>query len=210
MQQKSHQDNTYILNKKNIDPNPFQQFGRWFREAIDSVPNLPEAMVLATADKKGNTSARTVLLKQFDENGFIFYTNYESLKGKVLEENPNASLVFHWRELERQVCITGKVQRVSRQESAAYFHSRPRQSQISVHASKQSQIIKNRQELEESFARFTKEFEEEKVPLPPYWGGYLLVPNTIEFWLNQRNRMHDRLRYTRQNSDQWLLQRLSP
>ncbi len=112
--------------------------------------------------------------------------------------------------MERQVCITGKVQRVSRQESAAYFHSRPRQSQISVHASKQSQIIKNRQELEESFARFTKEFEGEKVPLPPYWGGYLLVPNTIEFWLNQRNRMHDRLRYTRQNSDQWLLQRLSP
>lgn len=210
MQQQSHPGNTRILNKKNIEPNPFQQFGRWFREAIDGVPNLPEAMVLATADKKGRTSARTVLLKQFDENGFVFYTNYESLKGKVLEENPNASLVFHWRELERQVCITGKVQRVSRQESASYFHSRPRQSQISVHASKQSQVIKNRKELEESFAHFTKEFEGKEVPLPPYWGGYRLVPNTIEFWLNQRNRMHDRLRYTRQNSGQWLLQRLSP
>ena len=210
MQQQSQQGNTHILNKKNIDPNPFQQFGRWFREAIDSVPNLPEAMVLATADKKGRTSARTVLLKQFDENGFVFYTNYESLKGKVLEENPNASLVFHWRELERQVCITGKVQRVSRQESASYFHSRPRQSQISVHASKQSQVIKNRQELEKSFAHFTEEFEGKEIPLPPYWGGYCLVPNTIEFWLNQRNRMHDRLRYTKQNSDKWLLQRLSP
>ena len=129
---------------------------------------------------------------------------------KEVEENPNASLVFHWRELERQVCITGKVQRVSRQESASYFRSRPRQSQISVHASKQSQVIKNRQELEESFAHFTKEFEGKEVSLPPYWGGYRLVPNTIEFWLNQRNRMHDRLRYTRQNSGQWLLQRLSP
>jgi pyridoxamine 5'-phosphate oxidase len=210
MQQQSHQDTTYTLNKKNIDPNPFQQFDRWFREAIDSVPNLPEAMVLATADKQGRTSARTVLLKQFDENGFVFYTNYESLKGTVLEVNPNASLVFHWRELERQVCITGKAQKVSRQESASYFHARPRQSQISVHASKQSQIVKNRQEIEENFAHFTQEFEGEEVPLPPYWGGYRLVPHTIEFWLNQRNRMHDRLRYTRQNNSQWLLQRLSP
>ena len=158
----------------------------------------------------GIVDSRVVLLKSHDENGFVFYTNYESLKGKVLEENPNASLVFYWKELERQICIIGKVQKISRQESTSYFHSRPRQSQISVHASEQSQIINNRQELEENFAHFTKEFEGKEVPLPPYWGGYRLVPNTIEFWLNQRDRMHDRLRYTRQNSGQWLLQRLSP
>ena len=210
MQHEPGRAKTSILSKKDVDPDPFRQFDQWFQEAVDSVPTLPEAMSLATADREGRTSARTVLLKQFDEGGFVFFTNYESLKSEQLEENPSAALVFHWRELERQICITGKVKRTSRQESESYFHSRPRLSQIAVHASRQSQVIENRQELEESFARSTKELEGQEVPLPAYWGGYRLAPVTIEFWQNQHDRLHDRLRYTRRSDGQWLLERLSP
>ena len=210
MQHEPGRAQTSILSKKDVDPNPFHQFNQWFQEAVASVPILPEAMALATANKEGRTSTRTVLLKQFDESGFVFFTNYESLKSKELEENPSAALVFHWRELERQICITGEVQRTSRQESESYFHSRPRQSQIAVHASRQSQVIESRQELEESFARLAKELEGQEVPLPAYWGGYRLAPVTIEFWQNQRDRLHDRLRYTRRSDGKWRLERLSP
>jgi pyridoxamine 5'-phosphate oxidase len=210
MQDKAERPLTSVLSKKDVDPNPFKQFDRWFQEAVASVPTLPEAMALATTNGNGDTSIRTVLLKQVDESGFVFYTNYESRKARELAENSSAALAFHWRELERQICITGTVVKTSRQESESYFSTRPRMSQIAVHASKQSEVIQNRQELEDRFARLVSDFEGKEVPVPSYWGGYRLVPSAIEFWQNQRDRLHDRLLYTRQSDGKWLLERLSP
>ncbi len=198
------------LTRKNVDPNPFKQFEQWFQAAVEAEPVLPEAVSLATATREGRLSSRMVLLKDFDETGFVFYTNYESRKGIELAENPNAALVFYWRQLERQICITGTVSRVSREESEAYFRTRPRGSQIGALTSPQSQVVASREVLERRFQQLMAEYEGREIPLPSYWGGYRLSPDTIEFWQGRSDRLHDRFLYKRQSGGPWQLERLSP
>lgn len=210
MQKRSEAYSSSGFRKTHADPNPFKQFDRWFREAEAAVPMLPEAMTLATADAQGRPSARMVLLKHFDEDGFVFFTDYRSPKAKELAENPEAALVFHWRELERQIRITGRVQRIPRGESEAYFQTRPRASQIAAHASKQSRALQSREELESRYRKLSQGFQGKEISLPPSWGGYRLAPATIEFWQHREDRLHDRLLYNRQSGDQWGIQRLSP
>ena len=193
-----------------MDPNPFKQFEQWFQAATEAEPVLPEAVSLATATREGRLSSRMVLLKDFDESGFVFYSNYESRKGLELAENPNAALVFYWRQLERQICITGTVSRVSREESEAYFRTRHRGSQIGALTSSQSQVVASREVLEKRFQQLTAEYEGREVPLPSYWGGYRLSPATIEFWQGRSDRLHDRFLYKRQPGGPWQLERLSP
>lgn len=198
------------LNKRDADSNPFRQFQLWFTEAEAAVPILPNAMTLATATPEGVPSARVVLLKSFDEQGFVFYTNYESRKGIELDENPAAALVFYWAELARQVRITGRVTRTSRAESEAYFRTRPLDSQLGALASRQSQVIPSREVLEAKMDELFKKHLGEQVPYPSFWGGYRLAPTTIEFWQNRPSRLHDRLRYTKLDDGEWLIERLSP
>lgn len=198
------------LRKKEADPNPIKQFERWFQQSVAAEPVLPEAITLSTADKEGRPSARMVLLKAFDERGFVFYTNYQSRKSKELGENPHAALLLYWRQLQRQISITGTVSRVSRQESETYFRTRARASQISAHASRQSDVIASREVLEDRFEKLTAEYAGQEVPLPSYWGGYRLFPHTIEFWQGRPDRLHDRLLYKRQPDGGWRMERLSP
>jgi pyridoxamine 5'-phosphate oxidase len=198
------------LNEGDLDPNPFTQFDKWFEQALIANLTLPDAMTLATAAKDGTPSARIVVLRGFDERGFIFYTNYESQKGRELAENPRAALVFHWAELERQVRITGLVSRISHEESENYFRSRPLESRLSALASRQSQIISSRQVLENRVEQFMKAYPDGNIPLPLDWGGFRLLPNTLEFWQGRISRLHDRFRYTRQSDNSWLIERLSP
>ncbi len=193
-----------------MDPNPFKQFEQWFQAAVAAEPVLPEAVSLATATREGRLSSRMVLLKDFDETGFVFYTNYESRKGLELAENPNAALVFYWRQLERQICITGTVSKVSREESEAYFRTRPRGSQIGALTSSQSRVVASREVLENRFQQLLAEYEGREIPLPSYWGGYRLSPATIEFWQGRSDRLHDRFLYQRQSGGPWQLERLSP
>ncbi|MCH8320443.1 MAG: pyridoxamine 5'-phosphate oxidase [Acidobacteria bacterium] len=209
MQPKSPRE-TPGLTRKNVDPNPFKMFEQWFQAASEAEPVLPEAVSLATATREGRLSSRMVLLKDFDETGFVFYTNYESRKGLELAENPNAALVFYWRQLERQICITGTVSRVSREESEAYFRTRPRGSQIGALTSSQSQVVASREVLEKRFQQLMAEYEGREIPLPSYWGGYRLSPDTIEFWQGRSDRLHDRFLYKRQSGGPWQLERLSP
>ncbi len=198
------------FSKTEADPDPIKQFDRWFQDGLAAEPELPEAASLSTAGADGRPSARIVLLKGFDERGFVFYTNYESRKGRDLSENPHAALVLHWRPLKRQISITGTVDKVSRQESEKYYRTRPRGSQIGGHASRQSQVISSRQVLEERFLEVTAEYEGKEIPLPSYWGGYRLCPEAIEFWQGRPDRLHDRLLYTRQSGGLWQIQRLAP
>ncbi|MFB3141472.1 MAG: pyridoxamine 5'-phosphate oxidase [Acidobacteriota bacterium] len=209
MQPKSPRE-TPGLTRKNVDPNPFKMFEQWFQAASEAEPVLPEAVSLATATREGRLSSRMVLLKDFDETGFVFYTNYESRKGMELAENPNAALVFYWRQLERQICITGTVSRVSREESEAYFRTRPRGSQIGALTSSQSRVVASREVLEKRFQQLMAEYEGREVPVPSYWGGYRLSPDTIEFWQGRSDRLHDRFLYKRQSGGPWQLERLSP
>ena len=197
------------LNEKDVDPNPFLQFGRWFNQAEYAVPILPNAMTLATTDMNGVPSARVVLLKDFDEQGFVFYTNYESPKGRDLDLNSIASLCFYWSELGRQVRITGTVSKTSREESEAYFHTRPVDSQLGAWASNQSEVIADREVLEARMAEVVRKYEGKQIPLPPYWGGYRVAPSVIEFWQSRPSRLHDRLRYSRHGRD-WVIERLAP
>jgi pyridoxamine 5'-phosphate oxidase len=197
------------LSEASLDPNPFQQFSRWFQQALDAALPEPNAMTLATATREGKASARIVLLKIFDEQGFVFYTNYESQKGKELAENPYAALVFHWIELERQVCAAGRVSRVSREESESYFHSRPVGSQLGAWASRQSQVISGREILEDRLKQLEKDYRDKLIPLPSDWGGFRLAPEMIEFWQGRPNRLHDRLRY-RLLDRRWVIERLAP
>ena len=198
------------LDEQDLDANPFKQFEKWFQEAIDAKLDLPDAMTLATAMKDGIPSARIVLLRGLDERGFVFYTDYESQKGKELAENPNAALVFYWRELDRQVRITGQVSRVSRENSNNYFQSRPVGSRLAALASRQSEVIPDRKILEERFEQLAAQYQDTAIPLPSDWGGYRLSPNMIEFWSGRPSRLHDRLRYTRQSNDDWRIERISP
>lgn len=199
----------WALNEADLDPDPIKQFQLWFAEAQAVGIPEPTAMILATADREGRPSARTVLLKDVDHRGFVFYTNYESRKGKELEENPRAALVFNWPQLRRQVCIEGSVSRVSREESEAYFKTRPRGHQLGAWASRQSSVVSGREELDRRLAALEAEYQGKEIPLPPYWGGYRVTPERIEFWQGRANRMHDRLVYRRQK-DGWVLERLAP
>lgn len=198
------------LNESGLDPDPFVQFGKWYQQTVAANLVEPNAMTLATATKDGIPSARMILLKSFDEDGFVFYTNYESQKGRELAENPHAVLVFYWAELERQVRVDGEVRRVSREESEAYFRIRPVGSQLGAWGSRQSQVIPSREFLEERLNELEAEYQDREIPTPPFWGGYRLSPQTFEFWQGRPNRLHDRLRYTRQSDNRWLIERLSP
>lgn len=206
----SIQDDFPPLSEDEVDPNPFKQFERWFKQAEAAVAILPNAMTLATATKDGTPSARVVLLKDFDERGFVFYTNYDSQKGHELRENPIAVLCFYWRELARQVRITGSVTRTSREESEAYFHTRPIDSQLGACASDQSEVIPSREVLEQRMEELVKEYEGKPIPLPRYWGGYRVAPFTFEFWQNRASRLHDRLRYRLLTEGDWIIERLAP
>lgn len=196
--------------QSDLHGDPIQQFTVWFQAATQALPEHADAMTLATANADGIPSARTVLLKEFDAQGFVFFTNYDSQKGKDLAGNPHAALVFHWREMGRQIRIAGTVQRTSAEESERYFHTRPRGSQISAWASQQSQVIESREELEERVVDYEEWYEEQTVPLPPYWGGFRVEPHSIEFWQERADRLHDRFRYTRQAGQTWSVERLSP
>jgi pyridoxamine 5'-phosphate oxidase len=198
------------LNEKEVDPNPFKQFERWFKQAEAAVAILPNAMTLATATRDGVPSARMVLLKGFDEDGFVFYTNYDSQKGKELNDNPVAALDFYWAELARQVRITGTTSRTSREESEAYFHTRPIDSQLGAWVSNQSEVIGGRDLLEARMAELLREYEGKRIPLPPYWGGYRLAPTMFEFWQSRPSRLHDRIRYRLIRKGQWVIERLAP
>lgn len=198
------------LKEKDLAKDPFRQFDKWFQEAEAARIPEPNAMTLATANRDARPSARTVLLKGVDGRGFVFYTNYESRKGRDLEANPQASLVFAWLALERQVIVNGLVARITREESAAYFHSRPLANQLSAWASQQSTIVSSRSVLEDNMKMLEKKYAGQTVPLPPYWGGFRLNPETVEFWQGRRSRLHDRLRYRRESDGSWAIDRLSP
>lgn len=198
------------LAEQDMARDPFRQFDRWFEEASAGKVVEPNAMVLSTADRQGRPSSRTMLLKAVDGRGFVFYTNYESRKGRELEANAQASLLFQWLPLERQVIVEGPVTRTTREESDAYFHSRPLASQIGAWASQQSTIVSGRAVLDNAFKTVEAKYAGREVPLPPHWGGYRLAPETVEFWQGRRSRLHDRLRYRRQKDGGWVIERLSP
>ncbi len=197
------------LNETDIDPNPFQQFQRWFDQAVNAELPEPNAMTLATASKDGIPAARIVLLKAVDDRGFTFFTNYNSAKGKELEANPQAALVFLWTELERQVRIVGTVEKISPEESDGYFFSRPHNSRLGAWASDQSAVISTRDVLEQKLTALKLEYENQEVPRPPHWGGFRVIPREIEFWQGRSSRLHDRLRYQRKENG-WTIDRLSP
>lgn len=197
------------LDEKNIQADPFTLFRAWLNEAVKAKLPEPTAMALATASKDGKPYARIVLLKKFDERGFVFYTNYESNKGKQINSNPNAALVFYWCEFERQIRVEGIIKKISTKESDEYFNSRPVLSRISAIISPQSQVVPNRNYLENLFNEYKKKVSKEEIKRPPKWGGYCLNPNSIEFWQGRENRLHDRLLFTK-HKNVWLINRLAP
>jgi pyridoxamine 5'-phosphate oxidase len=197
------------LDEASVGPDPLAEFGRWFDEALKAQVLEANAMTLATASEDGAPSARTVLLKGFDERGFVFFTDYRSPKGAELKQNPRAALVFYWPELERQVRITGRTETVSREDSEAYFRTRPRGSQIGAWGSHQSQVIPSRKVLEEQVSEVERKHPGDEIPLPPYWGGFRVAPDTIEFWQGRESRLHDRIRFARDGAH-WRIERLSP
>jgi pyridoxamine 5'-phosphate oxidase len=198
------------LLEKDLARDPFRQFEKWFQEAEGAKVIEPNAMTVATATKDGRPSARTALLKGVDGRGFVFFTNYESRKGRELATNPHATLVFPWLALERQVIVEGTVTKASREESEAYFHSRPHASQLSAWVSQQSSIVANRAVLEDGYKAVERKYAGQTVPIPPHWGGFRLSPERVEFWQGRRSRLHDRLRYVREKDGSWSVERLSP
>ncbi len=200
----------HSLREQDVDPDAMRQFERWFGEACGCGATEPNVMTLATATQDGRPSARLVLLRGITERGFTFFTNYESRKARELAANPSAALVFFWREVERQVRIEGSVERVTDEESDRYFLARPPGARISAWASPQSEVIVSREALEEWCREFEIRFGDGLVPRPANWGGYRVVPESIEFWQGRPNRLHDRLRYTRRQTEGWLIERLAP
>jgi pyridoxamine 5'-phosphate oxidase len=198
------------LEESDVAPDPIDQFGAWMQEAVDAGLTFPNAMALATASAEGVPSARIVLLKGIDERGFVFFTNYESRKGRELAENPRAAVVFHWQQLGRQVRVEGEVVALPSEESEAYFRTRPRGSRLAAWASRQSEVITSRRVLEKRFAELSISYHEQDIPLPPFWGGYLLKPQVIELWQARRNRLHDRVRYRKDEEGSWMVERLAP
>ncbi|MGZ4157390.1 MAG: pyridoxamine 5'-phosphate oxidase, partial [Bacteroidia bacterium] len=185
------------------------QFEKWFKEAVDSKVHEPNAMTVATATIDGKPSARILLLRNFSEKGFVFYTNYTSRKGEEILENPNCALLFFWPELERQVRIEGVLKKQTAEESDKYFNTRPRTSKLGAWTSEQSKVIANRKVLDEEYAKLSQKYPDEAVPRPPYWGGYILKPEAIEFWQGRPSRLHDRILYTFENN-KWKIERLAP
>jgi pyridoxamine 5'-phosphate oxidase len=199
------------LEEKNASQNPFTQFDNWFQEALRAEIPEPNAMVIATSNKEGFPSARVVLLKGFDEKGFIFYTNYESQKGKELSNNPKCALVFNWLELERQIRIEGIAEKLSPEESTAYFHKRPKKSQIGAWASPQSEVIETRDVLEDNLTNLNAKYmDSENLPRPKHWGGFRIKATRIEFWQGRSSRLHDRLNYEKNADNTWKRSRLAP
>ena len=200
---------TSELRRKDLVESPVEMFRIWFEQIEGIHPFESTAMTLSTSNMNGRPSSRVVLRKQYDDKGFIFYTNYESKKGQEIEQNPNASLNFYWPSMERQVRINGKLRKVSRSRSEKYFHSRPLRSQISAFASNQSDVIENREELKKKFEELEKKFEGRDIPLPDNWGGYRLEHRRVEFWQGRQDRLHDRFVYT-QHGTTWQIERLAP
>ncbi|MGI8889995.1 MAG: pyridoxamine 5'-phosphate oxidase [Chthoniobacterales bacterium] len=199
------------LRRAEMHHDPFEQFATWFSTAVNSALPDANAISLATATSDGRPSVRVVLLKGFDERGFVFFTNYDSEKGRDLAANPQAAFVVYWVQLERQIRVTGRVEKTSRKESREYFQSRPRGSQLGAWVSRQSEVIEARRILDARLAEMTERFEErEEIELPPHWGGYRIVPEAIEFWQGRTNRLHDRFRYMRAQDRSWTLERLAP
>jgi pyridoxamine 5'-phosphate oxidase len=198
------------LRETDLDPDPLRQFVAWFRAATDAGVRQPEAAAVATAARDAVPSARMVLVKQWDERGFVWFTNYESRKANELEANPHAALLFYWDPLGRQVRIEGAVQRTTAEETAAYVRSRPRGSQLSAIASPQSRPIESRDALEQRVAGITRNYEGKELPVPANWGGFLLTPASFEFWQHREDRLHDRLRYLPQDGGGWRIERLAP
>lgn len=198
------------LSEEGLAPGPFQQFELWFEQALAGNMLEPNAMSLATVSPEGQPSVRTVLLKYFDEEGFVFFTNYESLKAREIAHNPRVALLFPWLELERQVQISGTASKISHAESLKYFLSRPHGSQLGAWVSQQSSVISSRQMLLSKFDELKRKFQAGQVPLPSFWGGYRIVPDTFEFWQGRQSRLHDRFRYSRQPDGAWLIERLAP
>lgn len=199
-----------ILNESEVQADAIQQFALWFEQAMEAKVPEPNAMTLATADGKGRPSARIVLLKDFDAEGFVFFTNYESHKGKDLKANPHAALVFFWHDLERQIRIEGKVKKIKSKESDLYFFSRPKESRLGAWTSPQSQKIESREILEETFEELAQTYAEQDPPRPDFWGGYRLIPKRIEFWQGRPSRLHDRVLYEKSPSGKWKISRLAP
>ena len=199
------------LDESALADGPMEQFDRWFADAATSGLDEPNAMVVSTADAEGRPSARTVLLKGFDERGFVFFTNHGSRKGTELDANPGVALLFPWHPLARQVIVQGRAERIGRDETAAYFRSRPHGSQLGAWASEQSRPIGSREELERRYADLAARYPEgEGVPVPPFWGGYRVLPSAVEFWQGRENRLHDRLRYEAAADGGWTVRRLQP
>jgi pyridoxamine 5'-phosphate oxidase len=197
------------LSEHDVDPDPFVQFARWYEEARAAAGDDADAMLVATASADGAPSARVVLLRGFDDRGLCFYTNYDSQKGRDLAANPRAALVLHWPALHRQVRVTGEVSRLDESESGGYWRNRPRSSRLSAWASRQSEPVASREELEAEVARIAVRFADGNVPLPPFWGGYRVRPSEFEFWEHRDDRLHDRIRY-RRAADGWVRERLAP
>jgi pyridoxamine 5'-phosphate oxidase len=198
------------LHRRDLDPDPMKQFANWFTAAIEAQIKDVNAMSLATATADGKPSVRIVLLKGFDQTGFVFFTNYESEKGRHLTANPYAALGFYWIEQDRQIRIAGQTAKTTREESERYFHSRPAGSQLGAWASRQSEVVDARRVLDARMAQMAERFAGKPIPLPPHWGGFRLKPEQVEFWQGRANRLHDRFRYTIQTDGAWLIERLAP
>jgi pyridoxamine 5'-phosphate oxidase len=197
------------LSEKSVDPDPFLQFEKWYSERLGSCIENPNAFSLATSSKDGSVSVRTVLLKEYDHEGFVFFTNYLSKKGKQLSENPKTAMLFYWPEKGRQIRIEGIAERISLEESGRYFSSRPRESRIGAWASEQSSPIPGKEYIDRRFAEFKDKFKGKNIPLPPYWGGFRIVPSWFEFWQEGKHRLHDRITYNMSGTG-WIIKRLAP
>ena len=197
------------LLESDVDPNPINQFEKWWQQAVESKIEEPNAMIVATSTPDGKPSSRTVLLKNFTNEGFIFFSNYDSRKGAQIDQNPFVALLFFWKEMERQVRIEGRIHKISAEESDIYFSSRPRESRIGAWSSPQSKVIENREFLQQNVAKYNARFYTEDIPRPEFWGGYIVIPSMVEYWQGRPGRLHDRIQYTAANNE-WIIERLAP